>query len=244
MNVIIDGYSNRQYVKNETSGFFKNGVNILLPLIEEYLMKSWLTFFIALFVIVLIPIMIQFQLTRSAMAKFAKRHSMTYKKIWWNLFNIGEIQGEVDYEVFSMGSMSSKYGFGPEVDQQYEEMKYPQMCIQIKGMPRKLVISKRTPSRIGAIAEVSSGKARIPVLETGDEAFDSQFKVIGYQDEVLPWLTARRREVIAAFLSRDHYHVSSGCLKYGTSKTRIRFDEMEEAFSHLTATQSELQKAQ
>ena len=207
-------------------------------------MKSWLTFFIALFVIVLIPIMIQFQLTRSAMAKFAKRHAMTYKKIWWNLFSIGEIHGEVDHETFSMGSMSSKYGFGPEVDQYYEEMKYPQMYINIKGMPRKMVINKRTPRRIGYIAEVSSSKARIPVLETGDEAFDSQFKVIGYKDEVLPWLTERRREVIAAFLSREHYHVSTGCLKYGNSKTRIRLDEMEEAFSHLIGAQRELQKAQ
>jgi hypothetical protein len=207
-------------------------------------MKSWLIFLIPLLVIVLVPILVLFQRTRLAMAKFAKRHAMTYEKTWWNLFGIGEIHGEVGHEAFFMGLMSSNYGFGPVAEQDYPEEKYPQMHIEIEGMPRKLVIQKRVPGRIGNIVEVLSRKTGMPMLETGDEAFDSQFKVIGYKDEVLPWLTARRREAIAAFLSRENYDVSKGGLKYGTIKTHIRLDEMEEAFAHLTAAQRELQKVQ
>lgn len=204
-------------------------------------MKSWLSVFILLIAIVLIPILIQFHWTRNAMAKFAKRHAMTYEKTWWNFFSIGKIHGEVGHQAFFMGSMSSNYGFGPELDKEYEEWNYPQMHINIKGMPGKLVIQRRMPSNaIGVLPR----KTRMPILETGDEAFDSQFKVIGYKDETLPWLTARRRKTIVTFLSLEHYFVSNGGLRYGTSNTRTRLNEMEEAFAHLTAAQHELQKIQ
>lgn len=212
--------------------------------VEKWLMKNWLILFIPLVASVLVPILVQFQLTRRAMAEFAKRHVMTYEKPWWNLFSIGEIHGEAGHVAFYMGLMSSKYGFGPELDQEYEEMKYPQMHVNIEGMPRKLVIQRRMPSRIGNIIEDPSQKTRMPIVKTGDESFDSQFKVIGYKDEALPWLTVQRREAIAAFLSRANYHVFKGGLTYGTAKIRMRLDEMEEAFAHLTSSQRELQKVQ
>ena len=174
------------------------------------------------------------------MAEFSKRHAMKYQKPRRHLFGIGEIHGKVGREAFFMGLLSTKYDFGPVAEQDYPEEKATYMHTGIEGMPRKLVIRRRQPGRFGNIVEFLSSKTGIPMLKTGDEAFNSRFDVIGYKDEVLPWLTARRREIIASFLSHENCVVAKGGLECCFTKTYISLDDMEEAFAHLTAAQREL----
>ena len=78
------------------------------------------------------------------------------------------------------------------------------------------------------------------MLKTWDIEFDNKVDVIGYKEEVLPWLTSQRHKVIISFLSNENYILRRGGVGYSLSKTYITLKELEEVFTHLITTQSKL----
>ncbi len=207
-------------------------------------MKSWLIFLIPLLAIILGSVLIQFHWTRRAMAAFAKRHGVSYKNPGWNLFDIGELSGKIDAADFFMGEISTNYGFGPVTEQDNPDEKFTCMRLDVSGMPERMVIHRRGNGKIGDITDFLSHKTGIPMVKTGDAAFDSRFNVVGYPEEVLPWLTAQRRETMTAFLSRENCVATRGGLQCDMSRTHISIDDLEAALLHLTATRRALRKAQ
>ena len=77
------------------------------------------------------------------MLKFSQQHNLTYIKIPYNIFSIGEIQGFINNVPFFIGMQSTGYGFGPVAKQNYPEEKNLYMHIKVNGMPDRLVIRKR-----------------------------------------------------------------------------------------------------
>ena len=135
---------------------------------------------------------------------------------------------------------STSYGFGPVAKQNYPEEKNLYMYLKVNGIPDKLVIRKRGSSKSSKIIDILSVKTGIPIIKTGDIEFDNKVDVIGYKEEVLPWLTSQRRKVIIAFLSKENYVLRRSGVAFNFSKTYINLKELEEVFTHLITTQSKL----
>ncbi len=204
-------------------------------------MKSWLIFFIPPLFLILIFVLIQLQLTRNAMTEFAKKHNFTYKKPKFGaFFNTGGIHGSTNNVTFFMGMLSTNYGFGPVAEIDYADEKFLYMKINVNSMPNRLVISKREEGRFGKIIDKFSIMTGIPLIKTGDEAFDSKIKVIGYEKEVLPWLTEQRRKVIIDFLSKKNCVITQNGVACTLSKTRLSLKDLEETYTHLITTQVKL----
>jgi hypothetical protein len=210
-------------------------------------MMDWLFFIIPPLVIIAVAVLYQLQKTRNAMVEFARRHGMGYQKQGKNPFGIGEIKGRIGVSSFFLGLMPSSYGSGTKAKQKYPEVKRFYMHIGVEKMPEKLGVWRRQTDQIGHFIEDLSDKAGLPLktdlplVKTEDEVFDNEFEVIGNQEETLPWLTEQRRAVIAAFLSVANSAVSRGGVGYCFTKTKVSFNEFEEAFSRLTSAKQGLE---
>jgi hypothetical protein len=195
-------------------------------------MKSWILIFLVPLAVLLSLVVFQLQLTRSAMASFAQKHGMTYVKSRVPLFGMGEIRGTVNGAAFFMGMLSMDHA--PEADEKdLSYRKYLSMHIEISGMPRKLIIEQRTSG--SHVTDTRRSQTVTPPVRTGDADFDSKFCVYGIDKEVLTWLTAGRRRVIADILIRENCVIAKGGLIIPSSETRLTLQDMEEMYSHLSA---------
>jgi len=205
--------------------------------------KSWLIWFIPPLLVILVAVAAQLYRTRRAMAEFARMHHFSYERptgFPGALFGLGRVHGTIDHGQFTMGLQLITYDFGPSFEQRQPEEKSPGMHLTVDGMPHKMVIRKREAGRLGQLHELLSSRSKVPMVRTGDEDFDSRAEVVGYAEEVLPWLTPGRRAVLAAFVDKDGYVVTRGGLAYRNERTHIRLAEMEEALAWLLATQRKL----
>jgi hypothetical protein len=203
-------------------------------------MKTWLILIALLVISILLGALIQFWCTRRTMAEFARQHDMTFTKPRRNPFDIGTIQGKVGHASFFMGSMSTKYTFGPFSEAHYPDEKSIYMKITVDNMPRNMIIRRRGKSGQGDIVEMVLSRTGYSVIKTRDEYFDVRFDVIGAKNEVLGWLTDHRRDILKAFLAIKNCAVADGSLKMEFTRSFIDREAIESAFSHIRETQLHL----
>lgn len=196
-------------------------------------MKNGFVLILLLIIVILACVLIQFYRTRQAMAEFAGRHGMAYTKSRWNLFDIGAIQGSVGQVGFFMGSMSTKYTFGPVATANYPDEQSIFMCMRVKGMPPDMVIRRRAEGRQGNAVEGVLSKTGYAVIKTGYGDFDARFDVVVTEKEAAAWLTDHRRKILKTFLSEKSCAVADGSLKIEFSRSLISRDDIEAAFSHI-----------
>lgn len=205
-------------------------------------MKGWLIIFLTPLSIILLLVAVQLWQTRRAMEKFALQHGMSYVKSHIPFFGMGEIRGTVNGAVFFMGMMSRDYS--PEKgERDLSYRKYMSMHIEINGMPRKLIIEERVSDSMSRVTEARRSQTVTPLIRTGNADFDSRCSVYGHEEDALPWLTVRRKDTIAAILSREHCAFAKGGLLFSMSKTRLTLEDLEEVFAHLTEAQQEFSNA-
>ncbi len=196
-------------------------------------MKSGSVLILLLLIVIPACVLVQFCRTRRAMSEFADRHGMTYTKSRWNLFDIGTIQGSVDHAGFFMGSMSTKYTFGPVSGSHYPDEKSIFMCMTVKDMPLNMVIRRRGKGMLGDAVEIALSKTGYSVVKTGDEDFDACFDVVVMDNEITAWLTNHRRKILKTFLSEKSCSVADGSLKMEFTRSFISRDDIKAAFSHI-----------
>jgi hypothetical protein len=203
-------------------------------------MKNGFVLIALLLIVILACVLIQLLRTRRTLTEFAGQHGMTYTKSRWNLFDIGTIQGNVGHAGFFMGSMSSKYTFGPASAAHYPDEKSIFMCMTVKNMPLNMVIRRRGKSALGDAVEKILSETGYSVVKTRDNDFDARFHVIGTENEVMAWLTNHRREILKTFLSIKNCGVSNGNLKIEFTSSFIGRDDIESAFLHIRESLSHL----
>jgi len=203
-------------------------------------MKNGFVLIALLLIVILACVLIQLCRTRRTMTEFAGQHGMTYTKPRWNLFDIGAIQGNIGHAGFFLGSMSSKYTFGPVSAAHYVGEKSIFMCMTVKNMPLNMVIRRRGQGVQGDTVEKVLSETGYSVVKTRDNDFDVRFQVIGAENEVTAWLTDHRREILKTFLSRKNCAVANGNLQIEFTSSFIGRDEIESAFLHIRESQSHL----
>lgn len=105
-------------------------------------------------------------------------------------------------------------------------------------MPDRLIICKQIKGNFGKIINKFSKITGLPLLKTGDDAYDAEVKTIGFANEAFPWLISQHKKAIIDFLSKNNCVISQKSEACSLHKTCLKLKYLEDTFSHLIEAQS------